>query len=271
VGGRVLYLAVVSVVTLVWLIPTIWTVSLSFRPEEVLRRSTSGFLPLPFTLDNYVAILQSSLVPRWFLNSVVVSVAHTLLVLAVSALAAYAFARIPFKGKGLVFPAVLAGLMVPSQVTIIPIYLMMAHLHWHNTYPALFLPGIAAPFGLFLLTQFFKAIPVDIEEAAMLDGANRLTSLVRIILPLSLPALTTLGLITFLGIWNDFLWPLISATRPESQTITVGLPLLIGDYGTIEYLGRSLAAAWVGGAPVMVVFLLFQRHLIRGMSIGDSF
>jgi multiple sugar transport system permease protein len=237
----------------------------------VLRRSTAGFLPLPFTLANYAAILQSSLVPRWFLNSVVVSVGHTILVLIVSALAAYAFARIPFRGKGLLFLLALAGLMVPSQATFIPIYLMMAHLHWHNTYQALILPGVATPFGLFLLTQFFEAIPADIEEAAMLDGAPRLTILMRIMLPLSVPALTTLGLITFLGIWNDFLWPLISATRPESQTITVGLPLLVGDYGTIEYLGQSLAAAWVGGVPVMMVFVLFQKRLIRGMSIGDTF
>jgi multiple sugar transport system permease protein len=264
-------MVMIAVVALIWMLPAIWTISLSFRPQADLLRSTSGFLPIPFTLDNYRAILQSSLVPRWFLNSIVVSVMHTVLVLAVSTLAAYAFARIPFKGKSVVFPLTLAGLMVPSQVTFIPIYLFIANLQWHNTYQALALPGVSTPFGLFLLTQFFKAIPKEIEEAAMLDGANRLTILVRIILPLSVPALTTLGLITFLGIWNDFLWPLISATLPQHQTITVGLPLLVGDWGTQFYLGRVLAAAWVGGVPVLIVFLLFQRYLIRGMSIGETF
>jgi multiple sugar transport system permease protein len=266
-----LYIAALSLATLIWLLPAIWTVSLSFRPEAALRRSTAGLLPIPFTLENYRAVLGSSLVPRWFLNSVIVSVGHTALVLAVSSLAAFAFARIPFKGRRFVFPVVLAGLMVPGQVTFIPIYLLIADLGWHNTYQALMLPGVAAPFGLFLLTQFFKAIPRDIEEAAMLDGASRLTILIRVMLPLSTPALATLGIITFLGSWNDFLWPLISATRPEAQTITVGLPLLTGNWGPVQFLGRTMAAAWAGGAPVLLVFLLFQRHLIRGMSLGDSF
>lgn len=265
------YTIILCVGTLIWLIPVIWTLSLSFRPEADLRRSTAGFIPTPFTVENYTAILSSSLIPRWFLNSTIVSISHTALVIFVSALAAYAFARINFKGKGIVFPLVLAVLMIPGQITFIPMYLLMANLHWHNTYQALILPGVAAPFGVFLLTQFFKAIPKEIEEAVMLDGASRFGVLWRIIMPNSIPALTTLGIFTFLGSWNDFLWPLISATRSDMQTITVGLPLLVGNMGPVEYLGRTTAAAWIAAIPVLLVFIIFQKHLIRGIAVGDTF
>ena len=265
------YLMLLAILTFLWLVPIIWALSISFRPEEVLRVDPGGLLPLPFTLENYARVLRSSLVPRWFLNSVIVSVVHTLLVLTVSAMAAYAFARIPFKGKRFVFPLVLAGLMVPAQVTFIPIYLMIARLEWHNTYQALILPGVATPFGVFLLTQFFKAIPREIEEAAMIDGASRLTIMLRIILPLAVPALATLGIFTFFGIWNDFLWPLISATRPEMQTVTVGLPRLVGNWGPVQFLGPTMAAAWVAAFPVVVLFFIFQKYLIRGITLGESY
>lgn len=269
--GSYFYIAILAVGVAIWLIPAIWTLSISLRPEADLRRSTEGFLPLPFTIENYSSILVSSLVPRWFLNSTIVAVLHTALVLTISSMAAYAFARIPFKGKGVFFALVLAGLMIPGQVTFIPLYLMIADLHWHNTYQALILPGVATPFGVFLLTQFFRAIPKDIEEAAMLDGATRLGILMRVMMPLSVPALTTLGIFSFLGSWNDFLWPLISATRSDMQTITVGLPLLVGNMGPVEYLGRTTAAAWIAAIPVLIVFALFQKHLIRGMAVGDTF
>ena len=262
---------VLALFAIAWIIPVIWTLSVSFRPEAVLRRDTTSFLPIPFTTENYDVVLGSSRIPRWFFNSVVVAVGHTALVVAVSALAAYALARIPFKGRGVVFAMILAGLMVPGQVTFIPVYLMIAGLDWDNTYQALILPGVATPFGVFLLTQFFRAIPKEIEEAAMIDGASRLTILRRIVLPLSVPALTTLGLFSFLGIWNDFLWPLIAATKPEMQTITVGLPQLIGNWGPVQFLGPTMAASWVAAVPVVLLFLVFQRRLIRGITLGDSF
>ncbi|MFN2483681.1 MAG: carbohydrate ABC transporter permease [Candidatus Limnocylindria bacterium] len=261
---------VLALFAIVWIIPVVWTLSVSLKPEEVLRRDTGGLLPVPFTIENYETVLSSSRIPRWFFNSVLVSVLHTGLLLAVSAMAAYAFARVPFRGKSVVFAIVLAGLMVPGQVTFIPVYLMIAGLDWDNTYQALILPGIATPFGVFLLTQFFRAIPMEIEEAATIDGASRLTVLVRIILPLSVPALVTLGLFTYLGIWNDFLWPLIAATRPEMQTITVGLPQLVGNWGPVQFLGPTMAASWVAAVPVVIIFLIFQKRLIRGITLGET-
>ena len=265
-------LFLLAIIAIAWFLPVLWTVSLSLRPEEALVRSTSGLLPIPFTLENYQKVLISSMVPRWFLNSVVVSVIHTVLVITVSALAAYAFARIPFKGKRIAFPFVLVGLMVPTQVTYIPLYLLFAQLGWHNSYQALILPNTAAPFGVFLLTQFFRAIPKSIEEAARLDGASELGILFRIMIPLSLPALAVLAITQFTGIWNDFTWPLLSATRPEWMTITVGLSELVTTSGAVQFLGQTLAAAWAGAIPVILFFLFFQKRLIRGVTVGvDSF
>ena len=268
--SRLVSVVLLAVLALAWIIPVVWTLSVSFRPEQALRLDPAGLLPIPFTTENYTQILGSSRVPRWFLNSVVVGVGHTALVVVVSAMAAFAFARIPFRGKRVVFGLVLAGLMVPAQVTFIPVYLMIARLDWDNTYQGLILPGVATPFGVFLLTQFFRAIPREIEEAATLDGAGRITILTRVILPLSVPAITTLGIFTFLGIWNDFLWPLIVATRPEMLTITVGLPQLTGNWGPVTFLGPTMAASWVAAVPLVVLFLVFQRQLIRGVTLGEN-
>jgi multiple sugar transport system permease protein len=243
---------------------------MSFRPETELLKSTARFLPIPFTLENYSYMLSRSLVPRWFMNSVVVASSRTALTLMVTALAGYAIARIPFRGRRLVFPVILAGLMVPGEAIFVPLYLMVSRAHLNNTYAALILPGAATPFGVFLLTQFFKAIPKDVEEAAMLDGAGRLTCLLRIILPLSWPALITLGIFTFLETWNDYLWPLIVINTQEMSTITIGLPLITNISQYHVSIGNTMAAAWMAILPVAVVFFLFQKNLIRGISLGGT-
>ncbi|MGI6377321.1 MAG: carbohydrate ABC transporter permease [Anaerolineae bacterium] len=256
---------------LVWLLPAIWSISMSLRPETSLRRSTEGLLPIPFAIENYAHMLRSSRIPRWFYNSALVTVTRTLLVLFVNILAAYAFARIPFRGSALLFALAMAGLMVPSQVTFIPNYLLITSLGWQNTYNALVFPGLASSFGVFLLSNFFKGIPKEIEEAATLDGAGRLAVLFNVVIPLSVPAIATLGIFTFLGTWNDFLWPLIAISRMEMMTITVGLPLLAGNWGSVEFLGRTLAGAWIAAIPTVIFFLAFQKHLIRGISLEGGF
>jgi len=202
------------------------------------------------------------------MNSIVVSFSRVALDLLVCSLAAFAFARIPFKGREIVFPLVLAGMMVPGQATFIPIYLMMAKLNWLNTYLALILPGVGGPFGVFLLTQFFKGIPRELEEAAYLDGAGRWTVFWKIIMPLSIPVLTTLGIFAFLGAWNDFLWPLIAITKREMLPITVGLQYLTTSWGDFQYYGRMMAAAWAGAIPVVIFFFFFQRQIVSGIVLG---
>jgi multiple sugar transport system permease protein len=161
--------------------------------------------------------------------------------------------------------------MVPEQTVFIPLHTMFSSWEMHNTYQALVLPRLAFPLGVFLMAQFFQAIPQDIEEASKLDGANRLLVYARIMLPLSVPALTTLGLFTFVLTWNDYLWPLVSATDTEMYTLTVGLGSLQGTFAQTEGLGFLMASAVTASAPILVVFIIFQRYIIQGIRMGGRF
>lgn len=264
-------IGLLAVVSIFWIAPIIWTVSMSLKPNDVLQVSTKGMIPDPFTLKNYSDILNVSNVPRWFMNSLIVSASTTLLTLLLASLAGYAFARIPFKGKKLVYFFILSGMMVPEQAVFIPLHTMFSSWQMHNTYQALVLPRLAFPLGVFLMAQFFQAIPHDIEEAAKLDGANRLLVYARIMIPLSVPALTTLGLFTYVLTWNDYLWPLVSATDTDMYTLTVGLGSLQGTFAQTEGLGFLMASAITASAPILVIFIIFQRYIIQGIRMGGRF
>ena len=251
-----------------WVLPIVWTLAMALTPNEVLQRRTIGLLPVGLTFENFADLLRVSAAPRWLLNSLVVAVAMTALTLILSATAGYAFARLSFPGRGLLFVVVLAGLMVPGQAVIIPLHTMFAGWGMHNTHVALFTPHLAVPFGVFLMTQFFRAVPRELEEAARLDRASHWRIFTRIMLPLSIPALTTLGIFTFLYAWNDFLWPLVSGTRIEMNTITVGLANIQGNFAQSEGLGFLMASAVFAASPVVVVYLVFQRYIMRGMTFG---
>ncbi len=266
----ILYIVALSLFAAIWLLPAVWTLSTSLRPELAIQRNLVTLIPEPFTLENWLYLLQSSMIPRWFVNSLIVSVTATVAQLMICSLAAYAFARLEFKGKRIVFVLVLAGLLVPGQVTFIPIYLLFANLKLHNTYTALILPHVASAFGVFLMTQFFKSIPRDLEDAAVIDGASRFTVYWRIILPLSTPVLTALAIFTFLGTWNDYLWPLVSATNQDVMTLTIGLRNVSASWGFQQFYGRIMAAAWVGALPVLVFFLIFQRRIIAGIQMTSG-
>lgn len=257
------------VLATLWLIPVVWTLSISLRPENSIQANLSFMLPLPFTLENYEFVFSSSRLLRWFVNSLFVAVARTLLQIALCSLAAYAFARMRFPGRRILFPFVLIGLMVPGQATFIPVYLLFSNLRLLNTFAALILPGIASSFAVFLLVQFFRNIPIELEEAALLDGASRLGVYLRIFLPLSTPVLTTLAIFTFLGTWNEFLWPLVAATDPDIMTITIGLRNLTATVDRIEF-GQTMAAAWAAGLPIVFFFLIFQRRIISGIQLSSG-
>jgi len=277
VGSRAmtrLTMAALTIFALLWLIPIFWMVSMSLQPNDLLARTTSntalGLLPVPFTLENFQRLLTLGLTPRWFLNSMIVATAMTALVLTLSTLAGYAFARIPFKGRNVVYAFVLAGLVVPEQAIFIPLYTMFADWGWHNGYAALIAPRLAVPIGVFLMTQFFRGVPTYLEEAAMLDGATRFTIFTRIMLPLSVPAATTLAILTFLYAWNDYLWPLVSASQPEMFTITVGLASIQSNFAQSEGLGRVMASGVAASLPVIALYLAFQRYVIRGIALGGG-
>jgi multiple sugar transport system permease protein len=264
-GNRAIF-GVTVLAAIAWVAPLLWILALSFKPNELLAQRTDILLAPPYTLKNYSDILGTSLVFRWIVNSCVVAFAQTILVLLLSSLAGYGFARTEFPGKTWLYRLVLAGLAVPQTAVVIPLHRIFADWGLHNSYPGLILPGLAAPFGVFLMTQYFKAIPRDLEEAALLDNASRWTVFTRVILPLSLPAQATLGIVTFLGAWNDYLWPLISATQSDHYTLTLGLASTQTNFAQSEGLGFLMAQAVFAAAPVLVLYAFFQQYIVAAVA-----
>jgi multiple sugar transport system permease protein len=267
--GRVLdrlVLAALIALALLWVAPVLWIIGLSLRPNDLLMQNLAA-LPGPFTLRNYVdAVVQMPLL-RWMLNSTVVAIWQTLLTLVVASLAGYGFARTNFPGKRPLYLLVLATLLVPEAATIVPLHTMFSALGLHNTYLALILPRLAWPFGVLLMTQHFKTISPELEEAALLDNAPRFLVFWRIVLPLSLPALTALGVFTFISAWNDFFWPLVSATDSDIYTLTVGIASLqMGGPAAAVGIGLAMAQAVLAALPMVLVYLFFQRYVLAAVS-----
>ncbi len=264
------YLVSLGIFALIWMTPVLWTVVTSFRPEPALQRNLASLIPHPFTIENWQFIFSSSQLWKWFGNSVFVSTTHTLAQLIVCSLAAYAFARLDFYFKRPLYILVLIGLMVPFEATFLPVYLLFSNLKLHNTLLALILPGIASSFAVFLMTQFFRGIPMELEEAAMMDGAGRLRIFLTIVIPLSVPVITALAIFTFLSNWNSYLWPIISATSSEVYTIVIGLRKISQAWGFVDFYGRNMAAAVFTALPIIIFFFVFQRRIISGIAINSG-
>ena len=246
--------------------PLVWTLLLSLKANSELMRDAGTAFSAPWTLENYRAILGNSSVLKWLLNSAIVSLGTTAGVLILSSLAGYGFARLEFPFRRSLFVLVLLGLAIPEQAVILPRHHLFAQLHLHNSYPGLILPGLVAPFGVFFMTQYFRAIPKEYDEAALLDGASRLRIFWKVLLPLTLPAQSTLAVFTFLGSWNDYWWPLISATRSERFTLTVGLASSQMNYAQTSGLGYLMAQAVFASIPIFVVYIIFQKQIVRAMA-----
>lgn len=256
----------VGVGTAIMLAPLAWTVLLSLKDNAALMRGSNAAFQGPYTLENYGAIFAGSSVLRWFVNSAIVSLGTTAGVLALSSLAGYGFARLDFPFRRTLFVLVLLGLAIPQQAVILPQHQLFAQFHLHNSYPGLILPGFAGPFGVFFMTQYFRGLPRDLDEAALLDGASRFRLFWRVLLPLTIPAQATLGVFTFLGTWNDYWWPLISATRSDMFTLTVGLASAQANYAQTSGLGFLMAQAVFASAPILIVYIIFQKQIVRAMA-----
>ena len=248
------------------LAPLLWTLLLSLKSNEQLLQSSGTAFRAPWTLQNYAAILGNSQVLHWLANSLIVSLGTTAGVLILCSLAGYGFARLDFPFRRSLFLLVLLGLAIPEQAVILPRHQLFAQLHLHNSYPGLILPGLVAPFGVFFMTQYFRSIPIDLDEAAALDGASRWTIFWKVLMPLTIPAQSALAVFTFLGSWNDYWWPLISATRSERFTLTVGLASSQMNYAQTSGLGYLMAQAVFASVPILIVYLVFQKQIVRAMS-----
>jgi len=246
--------------------PLLWTLMLSLKSNSALLGDSGAAFSPPYTLENYQAIIGGSMVFRWLLNSLIVSLGTTAGVLILCSLAGYGFARLEFPLRRTLFVLVLIGLAIPEQAVILPRHQLFAELGLHNSYPGLILPGLISSFGVFFMTQYFRAIPHELDEAAMLDGASRLTIFWKVLMPLTLPAQATLGVFTFLASWNDYWWPLISATRSNMFTLTVGLASSQMNYAQTSGLGYLMAQAVFASIPIFIVYILFQKQIVRAMA-----
>ncbi len=268
--GSVRYHVLMVIAALTWFLPLLWMVSLAMTPNDVLQQSSTSLIPGSVTLTNFAHVFSGGDLGRWFVNSVVVTTLTTVITVVFCAMAGYAFARISFPGRRVLFVLVLAGLMVPKEAMFVPLFLMFSNADQQNTYQALILPRLAAPLGVFLMTQFFSKIPVEVEEAARIDGARRWRVFISIMLPLAQPALASLAIFTFVLTWNDYLWPLVASTQTEWFTVTTGLASLQSNFAATTNLGDLMARGLVGSLPLIVAFLLFQRQLIRGITLGSG-
>jgi multiple sugar transport system permease protein len=259
----------VALAALSFLFPFFWMVSNALRSDREVFAVPPRLLPAHVQWHNFVEAWQYLPFGRFFLNSAFVASATTAIVLCVSSLSAYAFARLRFPGRGGLFILWLATLMVPQAVIVIPLFLMMGALGWTDSYLGLIVPVAFSSFGTFLLRQFFLTIPQELEDAARIDGASHLRILLTIILPLSLPALGLLALFTFTGQWNAFLWPLIVVNSPEHATLPLGLTMFQGQQGT--QWTYMMAGATISMAPGLVLTVLMHRYIFKGVAIGSGF
>jgi len=264
--GNRISIGLVILLAIAWMVPVITVLLMSIKGNRELMESTLSTWHPPYTIANYLNIIGTSNVFRWVLNSTIVSVSTTILTLIISSLAGYGFARTQFKGRNLLFILAMIGLAIPEQAVIIARHQMFTTLKIHNTYIALMLPWLADGFGVFLMTQYFRAIPKELDEAAMLDNASRFQIFFKVLLPLTVPAQATLAIFTFLRSWNDYLWPLISANKPAMFTLTVGIASTQTNFAQSEGLGYLMAQAVFASLPTLIVYLIFQKYLIRAVA-----
>ncbi len=248
---------------LAMLLPLLWMLVTSLSTLAETRRFPPG-LPSSLHWHNYATAWVQSPFARWLLNSAVVAVTCVVRNVVLCSLAGYAFARIPFAGSKVLFVGILATLMVPFQVVMIPTLLIVKQLGLVDSLPALILPNLVTPFGIYLLRQFFLSLPAELEEAAIVDGAGRLRILTTILLPLMGPPLSTLAVLTFLQVWNDFLWPLVVTSSPETMTVQLGLATFQSAHFTNWPV--LMAGTLMSQLPVLLLFLLGQRYFVRSIA-----
>lgn len=245
--------------------PFIWMIMSSFKPESEIMKLVPSLLPKEFTLDNYTKLFEEMNFAVYLKNTLVI-VLFSFIGLFLNAMTGYAFAKYEFPMKEKLFYLVLATMMIPSQVTMIPVYMILNYMGLTNTLVGIALPGMVAGFSVFLFRQFMSTIPEEILEAARLDGASEFFIFFKIVLPMSKPILAVQGILTFIGAWNSFLWPLIMANEESLYTLSVGLSLLKGQ--NVSSYGLQMAGASLMIVPIIIIFSIFQKHIIDGYSLS---
>jgi len=264
---RTLLMIVLVVIAVTTLLPLLWMVMASFMPSGDASSVPPPFFPRTVTLDQYIGLFTRLHLGRSLFNSTLLAVAVTLISLVVNSMAGYAFAKYRFRGRAPLFKLLIASMVIPAQVTMLPLFLLLNKMGLINTYFGVIIPGMASIFGIFLIRQFAMSIPDSLLEAARMDGAGDFRIYWSVILPLCKPILVTLAIFTFMGTWNDFLWPLIVMTDDSMYTLPVALANLAGEH--VQDTELMMAGSVMTVLPVLVVFALVQRYYLAGIMAGS--
>lgn len=264
--GQIVSIVAIAVVGALFLTPLLYMLTTSLKPKKEVLQNTVSLFGSYFAVENYTRAWTAFPFGKYLFNSILVGLVTSLLTVITSAMAAYAFARLKFKHRDGIFFIYLATLMVPLQVTIIPLYIILRTLGWHDSYTALIIPPAFTAFGVFMLRQFFLTIPTEIEEAAKIDGCSRFQIFTTIILPMSKPGLASLAIFTFVNLWKSFFWPLIVTATDAHKTLPLGLYMFSGQYGTDW--SALMAATAISIIPGVIFYIIFQRSLVQGISLS---
>ncbi|WP_203350214.1 carbohydrate ABC transporter permease [Streptomyces sp. S-9] len=263
--ARSLALAALAVLAVVWLLPMAWAVFTAFKSEQDASDPVHWIWPQAgFTLDGFRTVIERGDLPLWMWNGVFVSAAVTVVTVAVSAAAGYAFSRTVFRGRRVLFALIVASVLVPPQMLIVPWFRQMLTLDLVDTYAAVILPQTVAPVMVFILKKHFDTLPRELEEAARLDGAGHARIFWSVMLPLSRPMLAAVAIFVFIGAWNNFLWPFVSTSDPALMTLPVGITAVKDAYG-VNY-AQTMASSVLAALPLVLVFVFFQRHIVKSVA-----
>jgi multiple sugar transport system permease protein len=248
-----------------WAFPIYWAVVTSLKPEPHVLVKPPALIPQTWSLDAYVAVLTTSKIVRWYLNSTITALIITVAVVFLCLLAAYAISQLQFPGKNILYWSLLAGFMIPFQALIVPLFVMLADIGWVNKYQGIILPQVIAPITIIVYKQFFDAMPLELRESAVLEGASEWRILFSIFLPINWGITTALAIVTFIGAWNNFFWPFIITTQEQMMTIPVGITQVSDAFG-VQY-ARTMAIAVLSGMPVAILYLIFQRKVTESIMV----
>lgn len=265
---KAVFYVVVVLACLFFVLPVVWTVISSLKPEADIQSYPPQWIPKEWTLSNYEAVINKFPYFTWMANSLIVAVAGTLGILVASTMAAYALARFQFRGRRVLYQTIIIMLLVPMQAYVIPLYLMSGQMSLLNTLQGLILPSVANVTSIFILYAFFRELPLELEEAARIDGAGEFRVFFQIMLPLSGPALSTVTILTFIANWNAFLWPMIAVRQDIMKTLPVAISQYFGavnQNASFQY-GTALAACCMAVLPTLVVYFALQRYFVAGIA-----
>jgi len=263
-SGRIVSFIALVVLAVFWLLPFAWAVSTSLRSETDAASAATWIPAGGFTFEAFARVLAAGNIPLWTINSIVSASIITIITVATSALAAYALSRLDFAGRRWLYVAIVATIIIPPQVLIIPLFYQALAFNTVDTFAGLILPQVVAPAMVFILAKFFAQVPIELEEAARVDGASRLRVFWSIVLPLSRPILAAIAIFVFIGAWNNFLWPFLIINNTSLMTLPVGLQTVKSAFG-VQY-AQSMASAILAALPLIIVFLFFQKQIVKGIS-----